>query len=166
MWKILIKYGNTFLLLTCKDDLFGIDKYLSAIINIQLSSMLLKNIPILRFFDAAPAKEFYIGWLGFNIDWEHSPVNTGVEYDTPDYTGISKDTIEIHRSEYYRNETPGSKAFIACSEIEKHFADLQSGSNKYYRPGFIKTFNGSVCIEVGDLSGNRLSFNEYLSKEN
>ena len=30
-----------------------------------------KTTPILRIFDEAKAKEFYVGFLGFNIDWEH-----------------------------------------------------------------------------------------------
>ena len=28
-------------------------------------------IPILRIFDEAKAREFYVGFLGFKIDWEH-----------------------------------------------------------------------------------------------
>lgn len=32
--------------------------------------MLLKDIPILRIFDVDKAKEFYIQWLGFKIDFE------------------------------------------------------------------------------------------------
>ncbi len=29
--------------------------------------------PILRIFDEAKAKEFYVGFLGFKVDWEHRP---------------------------------------------------------------------------------------------
>ena len=28
-------------------------------------------IPVLRIFDIAKAREFYIDWIGFTIDWEH-----------------------------------------------------------------------------------------------
>jgi catechol 2,3-dioxygenase-like lactoylglutathione lyase family enzyme len=28
-------------------------------------------IPIFRIFDVAKAKEFYVGFLGFQVDWEH-----------------------------------------------------------------------------------------------
>jgi catechol 2,3-dioxygenase-like lactoylglutathione lyase family enzyme len=27
--------------------------------------------PILRIFDGAKAREFYVGFLGFTVDWEH-----------------------------------------------------------------------------------------------
>jgi len=30
-----------------------------------------QTIPLLRIFDVAKAKEFYVGFLGFAIDWEH-----------------------------------------------------------------------------------------------
>ena len=29
------------------------------------------STPILRIFDEAKAREFYVGYLGFRIDWEH-----------------------------------------------------------------------------------------------
>ena len=28
-------------------------------------------IPVLRIFDLALAKAFYVDWLGFRVDWEH-----------------------------------------------------------------------------------------------
>jgi hypothetical protein len=31
----------------------------------------LQTIPILRIFDEAKAREFYLGYLGFQVDWEH-----------------------------------------------------------------------------------------------
>ena len=119
--------------------------------------MLLKNIPILRIFDVAKAKEFYIDWLGFKIDWEHQ-----FEANTPYYFGISKDDIQLHLSEHYGDATPGSKVFIICNEIEKYFSGLQNRPYKYYRPGLNKTFYGSLCMDVIDPFGNKLSFNEYL----
>lgn len=31
----------------------------------------LQVIPLLRIFSVEKAKEFYVGFLGFTIDWEH-----------------------------------------------------------------------------------------------
>ncbi|MET0542634.1 MAG: glyoxalase superfamily protein, partial [Variovorax sp.] len=28
-------------------------------------------VPILRIFDEAKAREFYVGFLGYKVDWEH-----------------------------------------------------------------------------------------------
>ena len=122
--------------------------------------MLLKNVPILRIFDVAKAKEFYIDWLGFTIEWEHQ-----FEENMPYYICVSKDDIQLHLSEHHGDATPGSKVFIVCNEIEKYYAELQSRPYKYYRPELEKTFYGSLCIDVHDPFGNRLSFNEYIKPE-
>lgn len=122
--------------------------------------MLQKNIPILRIFDVAKAKEFYIDWLGFQIEWEHQ-----FEENTLYYIGIKRDNIEIHLSEHYGDATPGSKVFIVCDEIQKYYDELQSRPYKYYRPGLNKTFYGTLEIAVQDPFGNRLSFNEYTKEE-
>lgn len=122
--------------------------------------MLQKNIPILRIFDVTKAKEFYIDWLGFQIEWEHQ-----FEEDTPYYIGIKRDNIEIHLSEHHGDATPGSKVFVVCDEIQKYYDELQSRPYKYYRPGLNKTFYGTLEIAVQDPFGNRLSFNEYTKEE-
>ena len=28
-------------------------------------------VPVFRIFDESKAKEFYVNWLGFKVDWEH-----------------------------------------------------------------------------------------------
>lgn len=119
--------------------------------------MLLKNIPILRIFDVAKAKEFYIDWLGFKIEFEHQ-----FEENTPFYIGISRDDIQLHLSEHHGDATPGSKVFIICNEIKKFHEELQSRPYKYYRPGICETFYGSLEVSVQDPFGNTLSLNEYI----
>lgn len=119
--------------------------------------MLLKNIPILRIFDVAKAKEFYIDWLGFTIDFEHQ-----FEKNMPYYIGISKDDIQIHLSEHHGDATPGARVFIICNEIKKYYEELQSRPYKYLRPGLEETFYGTLEITVHDPFGNRLCFNEYI----
>ena len=119
--------------------------------------MLLKNIPILRIFDVSKAKEFYIDWLGFKIEFEHQ-----FEENTPFYIGISRDDIQLHLSEHHGDATPGSKVFIVCNEIKKFHEELQSRPYKYYRPGICETFYDTLEVSVQDPFGNTLSFNEYI----
>ncbi len=121
---------------------------------------LLKNIPILRIFDATKAKEFYIDWLGFSIEFEHQ-----FEPGMPYYFGIAREGIQLHLSEHHGDATPGSRVFITCSEIEKFYEELLSRPYKYYRPGLEKTFYGTLEIALHDPFGNRLSFNEYITEE-
>ena len=36
-----------------------------------MTETMLQTIPILRIFDVGKAREFYLGFLGFTVDWEH-----------------------------------------------------------------------------------------------
>ncbi|HEX8766537.1 MAG TPA: glyoxalase superfamily protein [Candidatus Acidoferrum sp.] len=54
-----------------------------------------RTVPILRIFDAGKAKEFYVGWLGFKIDWEHQ-----FEENTPKYIQVSRGYLVLHWSEH------------------------------------------------------------------
>lgn len=121
--------------------------------------MLLQNIPVLRIFDEAKAREFYLDWLGFKIEFEHR-FETGM----PLYMGISRDNIVLHLSEHHGDGVPGANIFITCNEIKKFLEELQSRPYKYYRPGLDETFYGTLQISVHDPFGNRLNFNEYLVK--
>jgi catechol 2,3-dioxygenase-like lactoylglutathione lyase family enzyme len=120
--------------------------------------MLKKNIPILRIFDVAKTKEFYIDWLGFEIEFEHV-----FEPGMPLYIGIKRDDITLHLSEHHGDSVPGVRIFIECNEIEKYLAELQSRPYKYYRPSVTETFYGTKEMLVQDPFGNKLSFNEYLN---
>jgi len=122
--------------------------------------MLQKTIPILRIFDVAKAKEFYVDWLGFKIEFEHQ-----FEENMPYYIGIKRDNSEIHLSEHYGDATPGSKVFIICDEIQKYYDELQSRPYKYYRPCLEKAFYAALEFSVQDPFGNKISFNEYLKEE-
>ncbi len=48
-----------------------------------------KTIPLLRIFDVEKAKEFYVYYLGFSVDWEHH-----FEDNTPAYIQVSRDGQE------------------------------------------------------------------------
>lgn len=59
--------------------------------------------PILRIFDEAKAREFYVAFLELSVDWEH---RFGDNF--PLYMQVSKDTCIIHLSEHYGDCSPGS----------------------------------------------------------
>ena len=62
----------------------------------------LKTVPILRSFDEGKAREFYVGFLGFTIDWEHR-----FEPGTPLYMQVSREGIVLHLSEHHGDGSPG-----------------------------------------------------------
>jgi hypothetical protein len=55
-----------------------------------------RTTPILRIFDENKAKEFYVDFLDFKVDWEHR-----FEEGLPLYMQISKDGCIIHLSEHH-----------------------------------------------------------------
>lgn len=58
-----------------------------------------KTIPILRIFDRAKVKDFYVGYvgfLGFAVDWEHH-----FEENTPAYIQVSRAGLTLHLSEHH-----------------------------------------------------------------
>ena len=60
----------------------------------------LRTVPILRSFDEAKAREFYIDWLGFSIDWQHR-----FGPDAPLYMQVSRSGIVLHLSEHHGDES-------------------------------------------------------------
>jgi catechol 2,3-dioxygenase-like lactoylglutathione lyase family enzyme len=111
---------------------------------------------VLRIFDVAKAREFYVDWLGFSINWEHQ-----FDKDMPYYISITRDDIEIHLTEHYGDATPGSKVFITCTNIETFHKEIAAKKYKYYKPAVKEAFYEAWCMDITDPFGNRLSFNEY-----
>src|ERR1700721_881756 len=60
-------------------------------------------IPILRIFDVAKADEFYLGFLGFSIDWDHR-----FDLEAPLYRQVSRDGLVLHLSENHGDGTRGA----------------------------------------------------------
>jgi catechol 2,3-dioxygenase-like lactoylglutathione lyase family enzyme len=111
--------------------------------------------PIFRIFDYDKATEFYIDWLGFKIDWEHSPANT------PLYMQISLGGILLHLSEHHGDATPGSKAFISdVEDLKGYHARLIDKNYKFNKPGLNTPpwDDNAYSMEVIDPFGNRLLF--------
>jgi catechol 2,3-dioxygenase-like lactoylglutathione lyase family enzyme len=64
-------------------------------------------IPVLRIYDIAKAREFYVDFLGFQIDWEHR-----FAPDLPLYMQVSRSGVTLHLSEHYGDGTPGTVVYI------------------------------------------------------
>lgn len=116
--------------------------------------------PILRIFDEAKAKEFYVGFLGFTVNWEHR-----FDENAPLYLSVSRAGFELHLSEHSGDCTPGGCVFVTMKGIEAFHQELTTKQYKYNRPGLEQTFYGAKCVEVIDPFGNKIRFNEYLATE-
>lgn len=111
--------------------------------------------PILRIFDLAKAKEFYLDYLGFTIDWEH-----GVEQNLPRYLQISKDGCVLHLSEHYGDGAPGVAIRIAATQLEEYHQELSAKSYIFANPGLETAPWGDKECRITDPFGNRLNFYE------
>src|SRR6476660_5406386 len=118
----------------------------------------LQTIPVLRIFDKTKAREFYIGWLRFQIEWEHR-----FEENSPLYMEISLGKLKLHLSEHHGDGTPGSHVFVWCKGIQDFHAGLIDKQYMYNKPGLEKAFWGeALTFTVNDPFNNRISFNEEL----
>jgi catechol 2,3-dioxygenase-like lactoylglutathione lyase family enzyme len=113
--------------------------------------------PVLRILDVAKAKEFYIDWLGFSIDWEH---RFGENF--PLYCQISKHGIIIHLTEHYGDCIPGSRIRILIKELETFHSQLTLKDYRYYKPGIEQMEWGTREMTLIDPFGNHVIFVEDL----
>lgn len=116
-------------------------------------------IPLFRMFDVDKAKEFYVGFLGFTVDWEHH-----FDGNSPAYLQISRAGLVLHLTEHHGDACPGSTVFVWMTGIEDFHHEVTSKNYKYLRPGIHTTFYGARCLEVIDPFGNRIRFNEKLDE--
>ncbi|NKQ13631.1 glyoxalase superfamily protein [Pseudomonas sp. SST3] len=113
-----------------------------------------QTIPILRIFDEGKAKEFYLEFLGMNLDWEHR-----FEPGFPTYMQVSKGNLVFHLSEHSGDCTPGSKIFVNVSDLEAFYHEVTSRPYKYSKPAIEQAPWGDRCFTVTDPFSNRVLFN-------
>lgn len=115
--------------------------------------------PILRIFDEAVAKSFYVDFLGFRIDWEHR-----FEPDLPLYMQVSRDDCRLHLSGHHGDCSPGASLRIATEDIDVLQKELIAKRHKHARPGVQEMPWGSRDMTVTDPFGNRLTFTELIDE--
>ena len=111
------------------------------------------STPILRMFNEAKAREFYINWLGFKIDFEHR-----FETDVPLYMGISRGACKLHLSEHHGDSAPGAAVRIQVDGLDEYHRALSEAVYKFYRPVIQAMEWGTREMAVQDGFGNKLIF--------
>ncbi|MDE1184453.1 glyoxalase superfamily protein [Paraburkholderia sp.] len=109
-------------------------------------------VPILRIFSVEKAKEFYVDFLGFTLDWEHRFDET-----FPLYAQVRRDGLTIHLSEHHGDATPGSTIFVTVEDIGALHAELSGKAYRYAKPG-VEPLPWGKVLEVTDPFGNRIRF--------
>lgn len=112
-------------------------------------------IPILRIFAVDKAKEFYLDFLGFEIDWEH---RFGENF--PLYAQVSRAGLKLHLSEHHGDASPGSTVLVWMRGIADYHRELLAKDYRYNKPGLEDAPWDAKVMEVSDPFGNRLRFSE------
>ncbi|MBN9041578.1 MAG: bleomycin resistance family protein [Rhizobiales bacterium 62-47] len=113
------------------------------------------TIPILRMFDTSKAREFYLDFLGFKVDFEHR-----FEPDLPLYMGISLGAVVLHLSEHHGDCAPGARVIIETAGLAVYQAGLLAKRYGYARPGLERQPWGATTMTVTDPFHNWLVFTE------
>ena len=109
--------------------------------------------PILRMFDEAKAREFYVDFLGFQVDWEHR-----FEPGMPLYLQVSREGCILHLSEHHGDCCPGAALRIGVDDVDTYHAELAVKVYGYARPQVEEAPWGAREMTVKDPFGNRLVF--------
>jgi catechol 2,3-dioxygenase-like lactoylglutathione lyase family enzyme len=124
-----------------------------------MSLQALQTVPILRIFSVEKAREFYVGFLGFTVDWEHR-----FDPAAPIYMQVSRAGCVLHLSEHHGDCCPGSTVFVRVTGLDEYHREITSKGYGYLRPGVERTFHDSKCMEVIDPFGNRIRFDEAIKQ--
>ena len=111
-------------------------------------------VPIVRIFDVDKAHEFYLGFLGFTVDWEHR-----FHDNAPLYTQISRAGLKLHLSEHAGDATPGGNMVVYMSGLRAFNKELLDKYYRYMRPGLSEEEWG-LEMQVIDPFNNRIRFME------
>jgi catechol 2,3-dioxygenase-like lactoylglutathione lyase family enzyme len=114
-----------------------------------------RTFPILRIFDEARAKEFYVGFLGFKVDFEHR-----FEPDLPLFMEVSLGDTILHLSEHHGDGSPGAKIVIETIGLAAYQAALLAKQYGFARPGLVDQPWGTTTMTVADPFFNHIVFSE------
>ena len=116
--------------------------------------------PLLRLFDEAQTRAFYIGFLGFTLDWEH---RFGDNF--PLYQQVSLGGCVLHLTGHFGDCSPGGAVRIPVADVATLQAlqqRLLAADYRHAKPGLEDTPWGTRELRLTDPSGNRLTFHATL----
>jgi hypothetical protein len=118
-----------------------------------------KVIPILRIFSVDKAREFYLGFLGFTVDWEHR-----FDAEAPLYLQVSRGGAVLHLSEHHGDGTPGTIVRINMRGLDAYHREISTKGYRYMRPGIETMPWDRRDMTVVDPFNNRLVFSEAVQR--
>ena len=117
-----------------------------------------KVIPVLRNFDLAKADEFYQGFLGFSVDWDHR-----LDANAPLYRQVSRGDLILHLSEHHGDGNPGARIRVIMQGVEAFRCEIIAKGYRHMRPGLETTPRGTLETGVIGPFGNLIRFCEQIT---
>jgi uncharacterized glyoxalase superfamily protein PhnB len=115
---------------------------------------LTQAIPLIRIFDEAKAREYYLDFLGFTMEWEHR-----FEPGMPLYAQIRRGDLVLHLTGHHGDATPGSTVFVRVTDVDGLQRELVAKNYANLRPDVIELPWGRM-MELTDPFGNRMRWME------
>lgn len=112
-------------------------------------------IPTLRMFDVRKAREFYLDYLGFTVDFEHR-----FEPTLPLFMQISRSGARLYLSEHHGDGSPGVHVNIETTGLVDYHTELAAKEYNYMRPGLVEQPWGATTMTVYDPFSNHIIFSE------
>ncbi|MFD9950345.1 glyoxalase superfamily protein [Nonomuraea sp. NPDC059023] len=110
-------------------------------------------IAVLRIQDEGRAREFYLDYLGFTVEWEHR-----FEPGMPLYMRVHRDRMIIDLSEHHGDGTPGSLVWTPVGDVGALHRELTAKPYPRLRPGIDQDAPGGPTLEVTDPFSNVIRF--------
>ncbi|TCJ95256.1 glyoxalase superfamily protein [Nocardia alba] len=111
-------------------------------------------VPVFRSLDEARAREFYIDYLRFEIEWEH-------RFDYAQsvlYMRLRRDRFVLDLSEHHGDGTPGSTVWVPVGDVTALHKELHATGYDRMNPGIEADSPGGPTMEVIDPFSNTIRF--------
>lgn len=113
-------------------------------------------MPALRITNYERSKAFYVGGLGFRIDWEH---RFGTRF--PVFMQVSRDGLAFFLTEHAGDCPPGGVVHLYVADVDAWFSDLEARGAPV-KEGPNESLQGLRSMTIVDPDGNKLMFHTRL----
>lgn len=110
-----------------------------------------KVIPAFRITDYTKSKAFYVGEMGFKVDWEHQ-----FEPHFPVFVQITKDEMTIYLTEHTGDCQTGGLIYLFVPDVDKWYEELKGNKDICLTAPPNEDLEGLRMMTVVDPDGNQL----------
>jgi uncharacterized glyoxalase superfamily protein PhnB len=115
-----------------------------------------RTVPILHIDGYEEATAFYVGWLGFKIDWEFR-----LEPAFPVYMQVSRDGLVFHLSQHKGDNPGGVMCHVDVDDLDALVAEWKVRRPEFTLEVEITPWNAKH-LTLRDPFGNSMGMNQLL----